>query len=130
MHDANVDLALRFTAAVNERRAPEELLAPDFSMENVATAVTDRTYLGAEGVREWISDFFDVLEDGEHVAEPIATGDDFVVAKLGFVGRGAASGAPVDLRFYGVVWIRDGKLTRAVGYATRREAFKAVGLSA
>jgi ketosteroid isomerase-like protein len=126
--DSNVELAMRFVAAINERRPPEEILAPDFTMENVSTAVTDRTYFGVDGVREWISDFFDVLEDPEHTAQPVAAGDDYVIARLAFVGRGAVSGAPVDLRFYGVLWIIDGKLTRAVGYATRQEAFEAVGL--
>ncbi len=32
----------------------EELLAPDYRIENVSTAVTDRTYYGVNGVREWL----------------------------------------------------------------------------
>jgi ketosteroid isomerase-like protein len=110
--------------------APEDLLAPEFTIENVSTAVTDRTYRGPEGFRQWIGDFFDVLDaDARFKAEPVATGDDYVVGKLSIVGRGSVSGAPVDLRYYGVMWIRDGRITRAVGYSTRREALAAVGLS-
>jgi ketosteroid isomerase-like protein len=120
---------MRFTAAVNERRVPEELLAPDFCMENVSTAVTEQTYYGPEGFRQWMSDFFDVLEDGEHTAEPIAVGDDYCVGRLGIVGRGAVSGAPVSLQYFGVMWVRDGRITRAIGYPTRRAAFEAVGLA-
>ncbi len=37
--------------------------------------------------------------------------------------------APLNLRHYGVMWIEDGKITRAIGYATRGEALRAVGLS-
>lgn len=129
MSQENVEIVQIFTAAINARQVPDELLAPDFRMDNVATAVTDRTYYGAEGVRQWISDFFDVLDDdARHDAEPIEVGQDYVVAKLRIVGRGAVSGAPVDLRFYGVMWIRDAKITRAIGYASRREALEAVGL--
>jgi hypothetical protein len=32
------------------------------------------------------------------------------------------------MRYYGVAWIRDGKITRAVGYPNRRQALEAVGL--
>ena len=129
MSRENVEIARRFTAAINAREVREGLFAPEFTMENVATAVTDRTYHGSEGVRQWISDFFDVLDaDARHESEPIAAGDDYVVGKLRIVGRGSVSGAPVDLRFYGVIWIRDGRITRAVGYPTRREALDAVGL--
>jgi ketosteroid isomerase-like protein len=130
MSQENVEILLRAVAAINAREVPEDVLAPDFRIENVSTAVTDRTYHGAEGARQWMSDFFDVLDEGaRHEAEPIAVGDDYVVSKLRIVGVGSSSGAPVDMRWYGVMWIRNGKLTRAVGYATRREALEAVGLS-
>ncbi|MDQ4040662.1 MAG: nuclear transport factor 2 family protein [Actinomycetota bacterium] len=129
MSRENVELALRYTAAVNAREVPEELLTPDFRIENVTTAVTDRVYHGAEGVRQWMSDFFDVLgEDARYEARPIADGDDYVVGDIRIIGRGAASGAPVELRHYGVMWARDGKIVRAVGYPTRRAALEADGL--
>jgi ketosteroid isomerase-like protein len=130
MSRENVEIALRYTAAINAREVPEDLLAPDFQMENVTTAVTDRVYHGAEGVRQWISDFFDVLDDdARYEARPIEAGDDWVVGDISIVGHGSVSGAPVNLRHYGVLWIRDGKIARAVGYASRREALQAVGLS-
>ena len=53
-----IELYERGTAALNSRAISDELaaelLAPGFRVDNAATAVTDRTYLGAEGVREWI----------------------------------------------------------------------------
>ena len=95
MSQRNVEIALRYTAAINAREVPEELLAPDFQMENVSTAVTDRTYHGAEGVRQWISDFFEVLdEDARYEARVIEAGADYVVGDISIVGRGSASGAP------------------------------------
>ncbi len=129
MSRENVEIALRFAAAIDAREVPEELLAPDVRLENVTTAVTDTTYHGAEGVRQWISDFFDVLdEDARYEGEVVEARDDYVVGKAHFVGRGSVSGAPVDMRYYGVMWIRDGKITRAVGYPNLREALEAVGL--
>ncbi len=129
MSRENVEIAVRWTAAINARQVPEELLAPDVRLENVTTAVTDRAYRGAEGVRQWISDFFDVLDDdARYEGEVIEAGDDYVVGNARFVGRGSLSGAPVEMRYYGVMWIRDGKITRAAGYPTRREALEAVGL--
>lgn len=52
MSQENLEIVQIFTAAINARQVPDELLAPDFRMDNVATAVTDRTYYGAEGVRQ------------------------------------------------------------------------------
>jgi ketosteroid isomerase-like protein len=129
MPQENIEIANRWTAAINARQVPEELLAPDVLLENVTTAVTDRTYRGATGVREWISDFFDVLgDDARYEGEVIEAGDDYVVGKARFVGPGSVSGVPVEMRYYGVMWIRDGKITRAVGYPNRRDALEAVGL--
>ena len=62
------------------------------------------------------------------IEETVAVGDDFVVAVNRFVGSGSRSGAPLVLRFPSASWIRDGKMSRAIGYATRREALEAVGL--
>ncbi len=129
MSRETVELALRYTAAINAREVPVELLAPDFRIENVTTAVTDRVYHGAEGVRQWMEDFFDVLgEDARYEARPIADGDDYAVGDIRIVGHGAASGVPLELRHYGVMWVRDGQIVRAVGYPTRRAALEAVGL--
>ena len=54
--------------------------------------------------------------------EIVADGDDYVVVMNSLVGRGAASGAPLDLRWGSVAWFRDRKLIRSVGFAHRREA--------
>jgi len=136
MSQANVDLYERGVAAMNAREVTdelaEELLAPGFRMENTSTAVTDKTYVGAEGVREWIRDMFEAFDDESRYGteEIIAVGDDFVVARNRVVGRGAVSGAPVTLRWVSVVWFQDGKMTRTAGYLRRREALEAVGLEA
>jgi ketosteroid isomerase-like protein len=134
MSRENIELHRRGVAAIDGREFPdelfEELCAPEFRMENTSTAVTDKTYYGAEGVREWTADFFEAFdEDARHeIEEIVADGDDFVVSVVRFVGRGAHSGAPLVLRWVSVTWFDKGKMTRAVGYLSRRQALEAVGL--
>jgi ketosteroid isomerase-like protein len=120
----------RFTAAVTAREDPGEFFVPDCSIENVATVVTDATYRGHDGVRRWISDIFDVLDDDARleIEEILATGDDFLVARFCWVGLGAGSQMPLELRWPGAVWFRDGKMARAVGYWNAGDALEAVGL--
>jgi ketosteroid isomerase-like protein len=131
----NVALAERIVRAMDARKLSdelaEELLAPGCRLENPTTAVTDKTYVGVGGVREWIRDMFEAFDEESHyeVEEVLADDDDFVVARLHLVGHGAHSGAPVSLRWVTVAWFQDGKMARAVGYLGRREALKAVGLA-
>ena len=130
MSQENVERYRRSIAALDAREVPEDLLAPEFRMENVVNAVTDKTYEGQAGVREWITDTFDGVTEGTRfeIEEIIADGDDFVAGRVALVGSGARSGAPLHLRWIAVVWFSDRKMTRCVGYARRREALRAVGL--
>lgn len=130
MSQHNIELHCRGAEAANAREVPVDLLAPEFRMENRVTAVTDNTYRGTEGWREWMSDLFDVFAEGARyeVEEIIAAGDDFVVAMLCVAGRGARSGLPITFRWAGVTWFRGNKAIRAVGYPTREQALEAVGL--
>jgi ketosteroid isomerase-like protein len=130
MSQQNIDVHDRVVEAVNARRVPSDVLAPDFRMENRASAVTDYTYYGERGWREWMSDLFESFADGARfgVEEVLAVGDDFVAARFFVVGTGAGSGEPLEFRWTGVTWFSEGKAIRAVGYTSRREALDAVGL--
>ena len=135
MSQENIELHERAIETLNARALSDELaaetLAPGFRIENAATAVTDKTYYGAEGVREWFRDIFEGLdEDARYETEEIlADSEDFVVARVRLVGHGARSGAPVELRWVAVTWYEGGKATRTAGYLRRREALEAVGLA-
>jgi len=136
MSQETIELHERGVEALNARALSDELaaetLAPDYRIENAATAVTDNTYYGAEGVRQWVRDMFEGMDDESRyeTEEILADGEDYVVARVRLVGHGARSGAPVELRWVSVGWYKDGKATRGVGYLRRREALKAVGLEA
>ena len=106
------------------------LLAPEYRIEAVVTAVTDKTYYGAAGCVEWFNDLSDAFAEGARpeVEAIIADGDDFVVGRMAFFGAGARSGAPLRLRWIAVMWFRDGKAIRSDRYAHRSEALKRLGL--
>jgi ketosteroid isomerase-like protein len=135
MSQENIELYERFMAVLDRRgmsdEMAEEVLAPKYRLENLDTAITDKTYHGVSGMRQWIADTFDGLDADAHlgIEEILADGDDFVVGRLHIVGQGARSGVPMDLRWVAVTWFHDGKITRGAGYPHRREALKAVGLA-
>ena len=135
MSQESIHLYERVVAAINTREisdaVAEELFAPDLRIENVSTAVSEKTYHGAAGTREWLRDTFEGLGEGARyeIEEILADGEGFVVARVRLVGHGARSGAPVALRWVAVAWIHDGKMTRSAGYLRHREALEAVGLA-
>src|ERR1035441_9599008 len=122
MSQESIDRRERFVAAVNTREISdeiaEELIAPDCRIVNISTPVTDNTYSGVAGMREWLSDTFDGLDEGTRwkVEEIVADGDDFVVARMSLVGHGASSGAPVVLRWVHVIRFQHGRMSWGGGY--------------
>ena len=117
MNRGDLDLAISFWNA-------------DCRVENAATAVTDNRCVGWAGLRKWYSDIFDAFAEGARfeVEEILAITENFVVARVAIVGQGVRSGAPLQFRYTNVYWFSDGKITRGVGYNSRREALSAVGL--
>ena len=102
----------------------EELLTDDFELVNVRNALTDKTYRGASGAREWQHDFFDVLDENARfeITEIVEAGEDYVVVHNRLVGTASASGVPFDMEWFSAWWFRDGRLARGVGYGSRRAA--------
>jgi hypothetical protein len=98
MSEENVEIVRKAIEAVSAREVPEDLIAPDARIQNVATAVSDNLYVGHDGVREWQEDFFGVMDEGARleVEEVIAVGEDCVVVMLRLAGHGAQSGAPLS----------------------------------
>jgi ketosteroid isomerase-like protein len=126
----NIELQRRVVVAVNAREVPEEILAPGFWMENRASSVTDYTYHGAAGWRDWMNDIFEEFApNARYQVEDILTAtEDFVIAVFRIAGHSARSGDTLEFRWTGVTWFRDGQAARAVGYANRAEAFAAAAV--
>jgi hypothetical protein len=126
----SVEIVLEAIDVMNAREVPEHLMAGDAELQNVRTAVTDNLYVGPAGLARWLDDFFGVMEPDAlfEVEEVLAAASGCVVVILHLTGRGAASGAPLDLRWPTAIWIREGKITRAVGYSRKEEALEAAAL--
>ena len=124
-----VALGERIGDALTAGEVPEELFAPDCRFENASTAVTDTTYVGYDGLRDWRRDLFEAFADGARLQleEVVAEGDDYVVAIVSISGFGAVSDAPLKLRWVTVLYFRAGRLTRSASFTSRREALEAVG---
>jgi ketosteroid isomerase-like protein len=130
MSDEHVEIVRRLTDAINSGTFLRELVTDDFELRNATTAITDATYFGYEGGLQWRWDLFDVVEEARlEIDDIVASGPDYVVVGIRLIGRGASSGAAVDLRWSAVFCFRGRQVARAVGYNTRRAALEAVGLS-
>jgi ketosteroid isomerase-like protein len=126
--DDKMRIVTAIVEAVNAREVNEALFTDDFELVNVSNALTDKTYRGASGAREWQHDFFDVLDENARfeVTEIVEAGEDYLVVHNRLVGTGSASGAPFDMAWFSAWWFRDGRLARGVGYGSRRAALAAV----
>jgi ketosteroid isomerase-like protein len=135
MSRENVELFRRIIDAANLPTDQIEdvltpLLVPDIRMDNATTAVTDKTYYGVQGCLQWRADLAEGFAPGVRyvVEEILADTDELVVGRQALIGTGAGSGAPLQLRWVTVMWFEDGRACRTVGYNTRKEALRAVGL--
>jgi ketosteroid isomerase-like protein len=128
MSQEKVEVLRRLAEALNAGEVPD-FVAANFRAENVNTAVTDKTYIGPDGLRQWRKDMFSPFSEVQmQLDKVIAEGDDYLVAVTSLKGRGAASDAPLELRWANAFWFRDGSLVRSGGFLHIREALKAVGL--
>jgi uncharacterized protein len=86
------------------------------------------THRGIEEIRQHVARWVEAYPD--LIVEPLeARGNgDKVLAWVRFIGRGGASGVPIDMELAHVCTVRDGKTARLVEYNDRTEALKAVGL--
>jgi ketosteroid isomerase-like protein len=86
-------------------------------------------YEGHEGLDRWWADLNESFASVRlELDEIIDTGRDQVVTTQRAVGRFAVSGIEIDAPWASVFRVREGKISRATGYTTRRKALEAVGL--
>jgi ketosteroid isomerase-like protein len=108
----------------------ERTMAPEFvwDMSTFHNWPERQTYEGAEGTREFLTDWMSAWEDWRlEVRELIDAGDD-VVAVVHQSGRSKATGLEVDMDFAQVWTIENGKQTRMRMYSDLDEALRGAGL--
>ena len=132
MSQENVEAFKRAFEAGN-RQDVEALLAefhPDVEWHAAFPMLGgDAVYRGHEGIREFLSEVWEVLADTQLEFREIRDAGDQVVAVGHFRGRGKGSGVEAETPFAYVVDFRGGKALRVRSYLDPKEALEAAGLS-
>ena len=95
---------------------------------SMASLVEDAGFRGDEGLRRYWVEAKETWEGHRVVADELRPVGDRVVAIGRAYARGKQSGVPVDRPVAHVFTIRDGKILRGEGFASRAAALEAVGL--
>ncbi|MGH2963488.1 MAG: nuclear transport factor 2 family protein [Solirubrobacterales bacterium] len=87
-------------------------------------------YRGRAEVREWIEEILEAVQTiHNEIVEITELRDDRVFTDNVVTGRGTGSGVPVELRYWSVLWVAEGKVARRQVFWNRDEALEAAGLS-
>jgi ketosteroid isomerase-like protein len=114
---ANVDPAL-------------ELWHSDLDYRAVEGALDDvGVFYGREALRHYWEQWNETFDEFRAEPEQLIDAGEQVVAAVHLLGRMKDSEAVVDMRFWMVFTVRDGKIARGREYLTQEEALEVVGLS-
>lgn len=104
--------------------------APDVEYRTAITTVEGGIYRGHDGVRQWLADLSEVVEDLDGRVEEIHEIDENRYLASGrFAGRGKGSGAQFDMEMAWVYRLRGGQLVRYEAYFDRADALQSLGLA-
>jgi ketosteroid isomerase-like protein len=127
MEEANLEIIKRWAEAIQRGDLAEELWAPDLEIVNAKGWALEATYHGYEGLHRWWSDLAAAFSDFAMRVEEITPVDDerFLTVQR-FLGHFRKTGIRFDAPWASVVTIRGGRITRAVGYRSKRRAVRAL----
>ena len=132
MSEENVEIARRnYEHFIRTGDVLDEAFHPDFvlDMSRFRGWLERQNYHGVEGMRAFLADWLEALEDFEFEVEELRAAGDKVVALVRQCGRSQPSGVPVDMNLVHVITFSDGKQIRMDMYASEAEALEAAGLS-
>ena len=128
MSQENVEIVRRWVGSLERSELPLDLTAEYVVIDNVKDFPVQGPYSGHEGVRRWWEDLAEAFESFRiELIDCAQVDDERVLAENRASGRFRATGIPLDFPWAGLISVRDGKVVRAVGYFSRREALEAVG---
>jgi ketosteroid isomerase-like protein len=130
MSQENVEIVRRWAEAIGRGDLAKALWAPDLEIVNAEGWALEATYRGYEGLRRWWNDLEEAFSDFAMRVEEITPvdGERFLTEQR-FIGHFRQTGIRFDAPWASVVTVKEGRITRAVGYVSKRRALKAVGLS-
>ncbi len=100
----------------------------DFSAAQIFPGLDD-VYRGHDGIRSWWHTFREPFEYFHVTATEFSENGDRVAAAIHWEGRGAASGAVVELDFANAWTLRDGLIVRFEGHHSLQAALEAARVS-
>jgi ketosteroid isomerase-like protein len=104
-----------------------ELMSDDLVTRRVG--LDDATYHGKEGLLEQASEWSEEVAEWSVAAEEFIDAGDQVVVRNHQTARGEASGVPIEMDFWFVTTVSQGKVVRVDMFVNEREALAAAGLS-
>ena len=131
MSEENVELVREALAAFirGDTDTALEAAHPDLVARRAPPLPDPQTYHGIEGVLEMYADWTMDFEEFEMATGEFIDAGDRVVVEIFQRGKGRASGALVEGRFWFVYAIHDGKIVRQDVFSNRREALQVAGLT-
>ena len=133
MSEENVEVVRELNEAFNRRDldAFVALLSPDVVWEvNPELPGLREVYRGRAEVRDLVRELLEVGDSSSQVQleEITDLSDGRVLANTLLTGRGKSSGVPVELHYWQVLWVAQGKIARRQVFLDRDEALEAAGL--
>jgi ketosteroid isomerase-like protein len=131
MSRENVEIARRWMEGLDQEGMPPlDLCDEQIQIGNVEEFVVQGPYHGHAGVREWVTDAFDVVNDRRFELDETIDSEDgeTVVTVQRALGHSSHTGLKFELRWAAVWTIRGGKVVHIQGYANKRAALEAAGL--
>jgi ketosteroid isomerase-like protein len=127
VEEASLEIMKRWAEAIQRGDLAEELWAPDLEIVNAEGWALEATYHGYEGLHRWWNDLAEAFSDFEMRVEEITPVDDerFLTTQR-FLGHFRKTGIRFDAPWASVVTVRGGRITRAVGYRSKRRALRAL----
>ncbi len=130
MSQENVNLVQRWFECLARSELPLHLTAEDLEMDNIKDFPVQGPYIGHSGMRSWWGDLADAFSTFRiELIGCTPLDKDRVLTENLASGHFRDTGIPLDFPWASVITVHDGKVVRAVGYFSRSQALKAVGLS-
>jgi ketosteroid isomerase-like protein len=133
MSQENVELVRALTDAANriDIDAVVALLSRDVVWEETAALPGLReVYRGPDEVRAWADEILELFESPHNALDRVTElSGDRVFTENVLTVHGRGSGAPAELRYWALYWIKNGKIARRQVFWNRDEALEAAGLS-
>jgi ketosteroid isomerase-like protein len=131
MPEENLEVVRRWWATFNETGMPSlDLCDERVEIANPPDFPVRGSYHGHEGIRQWRTDVFEIVDDATvEVEKLIDAGDgETVVMFLRLQGKASYTRIEFDEPWAAVWRIRNGKLVYGQGYTSRRKALESAGL--